>query len=263
MSKMQFLRQNFVNTTSVLAVDSNTGSVSNMLDRNLDTAWESSGYGSTTVTTIVFTPASPQVINRIALTGHNFKAFTIFYDQTTTNTLSLTSADTATSTWATNSQTAHFLEFDNKTITSLHIRITSAQTADTEKSIQELYVGSKYFTFANNPPHDNYSPEPQEKIFTHEMSDGGSVKYWLADTFKATIDMPFVSTAERVNFKSVYTANKSAPVVFVPYPTTTSWDQELYEVNWVNGFDFYKLEGNTKATSGFRGKINLAETARL
>lgn len=259
MWNMEFLKQNAINTTTVLSTTVNTSTLLRLIDRDKSVKWETSGYSSDTVSVIVLTPTATHTISRIAIINHNLKAFSIYYGDTTTNLISLTGS-TNTTNWTTNSETSHYLVIATTTISPtvpLTLRMTGAQTADTERYIGEYYVGQDYFRFANNPAASNYEPKPEEKMFKHSMSDGGLVKYFLKEKFTADIKLDFVSSAERANFKNVY--DQHLPFMFVPFPNTSTWDGDMYEVNWENSFDFYKLE-TEQIGNGYRGSIQLYET---
>ena len=89
------------------------------------------------------------------------------------------------------------------------------------------------------------------------MSDGGLVKYFLKEKFNAEITLDFVTSAERTNFRTVYTDH--LPFAFVPFADTSSWDGDMYEINWRNEFDFYELETES-LNVGYKGTIKLSET---
>lgn len=255
---MDFLKANYFTTSTVASVGSNTGTVVNMIDRDTATAYETSGFSSTTVTTLTITPATASVISRIILTNHNLKSFRIYYDATTTNLFTLdANYDTVSTLWTGNSATTHYLITSSQTVSALHIQMTAAITADTEKSIGELYIGQEHIQLTRNPAFNRYKPKINEKSFIHEMSDGGTVRNHLSNKYGATIELDFVSTADRTTFRTIY--DTIAPFDFVPFPDKTGWDGRMYEVTWINGFDFLRLQSNIEG-NGFKGKIEIKET---
>ena len=254
---MEFCYPNFVNTTTLLAVDSNSTTAKNMIDRRFSTKYESIGYGGTTATNITFTPATATVVSRIALNTHNLKDFQIFYDGTTTNTFTITGYSTSTIQYTTNSETSNYWVVSSQTVSSITLRATEAMTASSEKFITALYVGEIYHRLTKNPDTGGYSPRIKEKNFLHQMSDGGIIRYFLSEKFSATLKIPFVSQADRTSLKTAYSARTA--LQFIPFPTESDWDGDMYEVNWVNGFDLQKLTSNVIG-NGYSGVIMLEET---
>lgn len=258
MFNMEFIYQNYINTTTQFSVGAgNTGTLANLFDRNRSTLFSTNGYGSNTAATLTWQTASAFVVSRIAITGHNLKDFRIYHSGVTANTFALTGYNTTTSVWTTNSQTSTYLIVPTTTVTSLSIQMNAAFTADTEKVIAELYIGKEWVTFPMNPDSDSYSPKIIEENVLHKMSDGGTVRYHLGDKFKTSIGLTFLSTAQRTQFKTVY--DSFTPFNFVPFPTENNWDGDMYECNWVNGFDFLKLQNNIIG-NGYQAEIKLEET---
>jgi len=258
MSNMEFLYQNYVNTTTQISVtNAATSQVANLYDRKRSTTFSSVNATGTTNSTFVFSTATSFVVSRIILTGHNLKSFRVFHSSATANTFTLTGYDTTTSFWTTNSQTSTFLTVPTTTVTSICFDFIEAITSGSQKTIAELYIGKDYITFPHNPDFDAYDPTLKEKSIIHEMTDGGKVRYHLGDKFRASIGLTFLSTAERASFKSVYDA--FTPFVFVPFPDVSGFDGDYFEVNWTNGFDFYKLQSNVLG-NGYQGKITVEET---
>ena len=257
MFNFEFLKQNFINTTGVLSTTINTSTLANLLDRDPDVRWQTNGYSSNTASVITFTPSASKNVSRIALVNHNLKDFILFYDGATANTFVLSGYNTTATLFTTNSQTNSYFNVATQAVTSISLLMRGAQTADTERLIGDLYIGDAYFRFEHNPSAKNYKPKPEEKSFKHEMSDGGEVKYFLKEKFNADIVMDYVSLTERANFRTVY--KEHLPFVFVPYANTSSWDGDMYEVNWSNSFDFLALETESLAV-GYKGVIKLSET---
>lgn len=254
---MEICNSNRINTTTLITVDSNTSSVANLIDRNVDTNYITENYSGATSTTLVVTFPTATAISRIALGNHNIKDFSIFYDGTITNTFVLDSAySTSTIDYTANSQTSHFWAFSTVTVSSVHIKMNEAM-AVAEKQIAELYIGDKLHRFTQNPSSEDYESQIVEKNFIHRMSDGGAVRYFLADKFSANIQIPFISSADRSSFNTIYKTREE--LQFFPFPSEDNWDGAMYEVNWVNGFDFLKLTSNIE-NNGFTGVIQFMET---
>ena len=258
MWNMEICKNNYVNTTGILTVDSNTTGVANLIDRNRTTTYQTEGYNGTTATVIDIQFASPVVVSRIGLSKHNLKAFSAYYNDTTTNTFTL-DGDFSTSTisYTGNSETSHWFVVSSQTVSSLQISLNEAITATSEKFISELYTGDLHHRLTQNPSFNQYNPKLSEVNFMHKMSDGGTVRYFLADKFKATLKIPFISEADRAVLRTTYETRD--PVQFVPFPTALDWDGDMFNVNWSNGFDFFKLTSNIFG-NGYNGQIDFMET---
>jgi|6_EtaG_2_1085325.scaffolds.fasta_scaffold00880_15 L-rhamnose mutarotase len=257
MFNMEIKKANFINTTTALTVDSNSTTVVNMIDGNRDTEYASNGYSGATATNIIMTFSTPTVISRIYLVDHNLKDYSIFYDETTTNTFTLTGYSTSTIAYTGNSETSQYFVVSSQTVSTVYLRANEAMTASAEKVIADYYIGDLYHRFTQNPSADQYDPRINETSFNHKMSDGGTVRYFLADKFKASIQIPFVSSADRLELKTAYKSRN--PLQFTPLPTESDWGGDTYEVNWVNGFPFQKFTSNIIG-NGFTGQIDFEET---
>jgi hypothetical protein len=91
------------------------------------------------------------------------------------------------------------------------------------------------------------------------MSDGGTVVYFVQDNFKADIQRQYVDETEYDSLRSLHTL--VTPFSFVPFPTGTSWDDKMYEVNWIGDFDFESYSENVK-DAGYSGSMRLRETPK-
>lgn len=252
---MLFLRSNFFNTTTQATVDSNTSTVSDMIDGNESTQYISSGYNSDTLsTTITVTFDTTQTVSNIILLNHNMKKFLLYYNNTTTNLFSPSLL------YLTNSETSHFFSVATVTnITSINLKIDTTITPNQEKQLGEFIITNLLYDFSTDrlPTAKNYRPELQKKQVVHKMSDGGIHLYNIADKFKARIRLDFVPTSTEITLKSIYDLNDS--FLFVPFETTSAWDAQVYDVNWVKTYNFLRFTDNNK-NLGYRGEIRLAET---
>jgi hypothetical protein len=50
--------------------------------------------------------------------------------------------------------------------------------------------------------------------------------------------------------------------VFMPFPTGTSWDSRLWEVNWIGDFTFEQPAGNDFQSLGYSGELNIKESPK-
>jgi hypothetical protein len=50
-------------------------------------------------------------------------------------------------------------------------------------------------------------------------------------------------------------------LVFTPFPTGTSGNGDIFEVNWTGSYDFEQFSSNFK-DNGFKGQLRLRETPK-
>lgn len=250
MSRFEFLDENKLNTTSMFVVESGTGSLSYLYDRNLALDYVSSGYTGATATTLNIVFSSPTVVSRIALQNHNLKQFRIFYNSATANTF------TPDANVSQNSATNHYFGFASTTVSSISIQMDDVITSGDERSIGELVISDLKFEFAVNPEADNYDPKLFKQKIKHTMPDGGTSLFVVDSKFQATIKLRFISTSFKDDLLALY--NAGSPFYFVPEPTTTSWLGQAHEVVWTNDWNFTYAD-NSK-TQGWNGHLTIEET---
>ena len=255
---MEFIYSTYFNTTTLCTVNNGTNTVLYMFDQDSNTDFESSGDNSdATTTTIRIDFPDTQTVDRIILRDINFKSFKIYYNSNSANLFSMTGSVTGTSFWTGNSETSLYLICATVTnISSIFIEATATMIADEEKACGEFYISRKYFTMEYNPNAENYNPKFYGKQFSHEMSDGGNIVYYIAKKFQAEIELKYISETEHNNFLDLY--NENINFLFSPFPTGTNWDNKIYNVNWVGDFNFEKFSDNVK-NNGYSGKILLYE----
>jgi hypothetical protein len=248
MKTMQFFEQNLLNTTTMVTVDSGTGTVGYLFDRNLDVSYQSSGYTGATSTTITITFPTESVISRLMIQNHNLKSFSAYY-----NTASAFNPAIGT---ATNSDTYSYFTFASVTAASISIQMSDVIDAGQERTIGELYVGDAKVQFDYNPHTDNYDPKLYKQKIKHTMPDGGTNLFIVGNKYQANITLKFIGETFHDALKTVYDA--AAPLYFVPEATTSGWAGQAHEVVWVNDWDFTYAE-NSKS-QGYNGKIQIEET---
>lgn len=260
MGKMECLRANFLNTTTMITVDTGTINALYLMDRKTD-QWNSVGDNSdATTSTIRIEFASSKNIDRIAFQNINWKGFRVYYNSNTANLLTLDSTcPTNTSRWTQNSATSLFLKCTTITASIITIEITTTMSANAEKACGELWISEKYYSFVDNPTANNYKPNYDRKEYEHSMSDGGTCVYFIQDNYKAEIKRLYVSSSEHDSLLGLH--NLYTPFVFVPEPTGTGWNSNIYEVNWVGAFEFEQFQDNYKG-NGYTGTMRLKETPR-
>lgn len=249
---MLFLRKNELNTTTMVVVDAvNTSTVTYAFDRKPATQWSTVGYQTTTSTIFSVEFPTATVIDKIFLKGHNLKQFRVFYNSATANTFSTPINET------TNSATANYFTFNTVTVSSVQVQVDRATTTDTEKKIGELYVGSLLLSMERNPPTANYTPEIERKHVIHRMPDGGVSQFITSNRFRTTLRWRHLTDGFVTSLRNIY--DTSTSFVFTPFPTTSSWDGDAFEVLWTNDFDFRHSANNFDAGKG--GQIVLEERA--
>lgn len=256
---MEFLRKNFIDTTTSITVNSNTGTVANIMNRDLTFQYASSGLNDdTTISTFKISFEETQSVSRIALMGINVKGMNIFYDEVTANTFDLTTTgDTTASQWVSNSETSMFLKFAAVDCTSVSFDFKTTMEADANKAIGYLLVSNKHMTFDRVPNAFNYQPSIDPKSIVHTLSDGGTRVQTLAEKRSVRVALNYITTSFRNNLKNIYDLHDE--IVFCAFGTTTGWDEVLFPCSWVNGFEFNRFSDNA-AAAGFEGSILLKES---
>lgn len=257
---MEFININLVNTTTLVTVTSGTSTVERLFDRETF-QYQSSGFDSdATVTTLSVVFPSTQTVDRIALQNHNLKDFELYYDSNSANKFSL-SIETTSSDWTSNSATNSYLILASATaIKTLQIVASATIDANEEKKIGELWVTDLLVRLEHNPPAGQYKPKYDRKEYVHEMSDGGTAVYVVDKYFTADIGLSYQSDSMTTGLLDIY--NTASAFVFVPYPTTTGWRGDIFEVNWIGDYDFLQPAKNDYTSYGWKGTVKLRETPK-
>lgn len=255
MAVMEFLRQNLLNTTTMVTTTANNGvgTFAYAFDRNTRLKYTTLGYNSSTVSGFSVVFGTPTPVSHILLQNHNLRQFRVYYNSVTANSLAVVSSNSATST---------YIAFATITVNNIEIEFELQQTSgapasNTEKMIGEIIIGDRLLVFERNPAYNDWNPSFMRKQIIHEMPDGGVKVFQINDKFQSTLQWHYVTQTFR---DSLYTLWSSAnSMYFVPFPTTTAWDGRAYESVWIGDFNFTHEE-NSK-TQGFVGSIQLRETA--
>lgn len=256
---MEMLKQNYCQTTTQYTINSNTGTVENLLnpDRRVQYYSDTMNNDATTVSMRISFDATTTV-SRISLIGHNFKKFNIYYNGATANAFAMTSTSaTTTSQFLTNSETSQYFRVTPVDCTSVTIDIYSTQVANSEKAISQVVLSDPLVVFSRMPNANSYSPKIEVEQVVHQMSDGGYRTHTVQAKYAIDLKMKFLTTAFRNQLLSVY--NLQAPFMFCPFGTTTAWDAILFEAIWPGNFDLFKYADDALA-SGFSGTISMRET---
>ena len=194
----EIIRQNLVNTTTQLTMDSNTTNAANLFHRDPRRQWVSNGFNNDlTTSTITISFGTTQTISRIVLLEVNWKQVDIYYNEATANTFALTStAETTTSRWTQNSASGLYLTLNTLAVaTSVSFAVRSTQVANNEKAVGLIHISDTWFIFTRDPSAKNYLPALDPKRITHELSDGGRRVHHLADKWKADIRLQAIPLA--------------------------------------------------------------------
>ncbi len=257
---MELLKANYINTTSVISVDSNSSIASYMFDRDVRFQYESTGYTGSTVTTIRINFDQTLQVSRIALMSHNWKSFLIFYNGATANTFSLsTGVSTITSDFATNSETSQYLRVNPVYCTRVSIDIRDTMVAGSNRVIGYYALSDTRLVFDRPPSAKNYNVQLDPKDVVHTLSDGGIRIQNISDKFMANLKYEYLSVSVRNSLKEIWSSHSE--MLFCPFGTTTAWDAILFPCVWEGNFEFYKYADNA-ASAGFSGTIKLRETPR-
>lgn len=249
MALMEFLSANKLNTTgTIVAQSGNTGTVSYLFDRNTGLGFTTVGYESTSSAVLSIVFPSPTVLTNIMIQNHNLKQFRIYYDSTTANSLA---------NFTTNSASSTYLSFASVTVNSIDIQMDVATAINTEKTIGEFILSERQVAFERNPSAQNFQNTTARTRVIHTMPDGGVTMYNIANKFRAKMKWEFITASFQNSLLTIY--NSALPVYFVPFPTTTSWSGEAYEIIWTNDFEF-SYSDNSK-TQGFTGTIEIRQTS--
>jgi len=250
MALMELLSQNVINTTTLFVLPSTTNLAQYLIDRNRQLQYQTEGYTSDTSCVISVELATPTVISNILIQNHNMKDFRLFYDSVTANSLGI---------YANNSETSHYLNFNSITVSSIQLQIDTAMTADSERYIGEFIAAEKQLVFERNPDIKDYDPVIDRIQVKHVMADGGISIHNIRDKFKVKIKSRFITESHYENLNSLY--NTALPSYYVPFPNTSAWNGQAYEMVWSGDFN-YKYAANVK-TIGYSGDMVLEETPSI
>lgn len=251
MPNMEFLKSNFVNTTTVVDVNSGTATVGFLFDRKTATKFK----GTAATLTMNFTFNTGTSIDRIVLEDINFKQFSIVASGAN---ITLTNALTTTSSWSANSETSLYLYFSSITAATVTLNVVSV-TAAGNQELAQIWISEKLHELDRNPAAKDLKQKKDRKEYIHKLSGGGTAQYVLDDFYDARFGIEFVPSTEVVSLRSVYDEKKQ--IVFAPFPTGTNWGNKIFEVIWTGDFDFEQRADND-ASVGFNGSVRLVETAK-
>lgn len=256
----EFLSQNLINTTTQYVVDSNTVLVEQLLIRDITKQYISTGFNDDlTTTTITINFDATTAVDRVALLEHNLKGYTAYYNGATANTFALTTtAATTASDFSSNSETSQYFRTTSVNCTSVTFDLKTTQTANAEKAIGYIYLGTLDLEWDRIPGAKDYKVKLAPKQVIHKLSDGGTRVQNIQDKWMVDIKFKNITKSFRDSLRTSY--NSTDPMWFCPFGTTTSWDGVFFESVWEGPFDFYMYSDNA-VSAGFSGSLRLRETA--
>ena len=244
----------------MLTVTPSVDRKANLFDRK-ERGYKSSGYSSDTLTTIIVDFGTSTGIDIIALQNNNL-ADLIIWDHMFGYVFSLTSnCPTSVSYWNSNTVSNLFLELTQpQTWTTIYIECGITSPKWDEKKLGELWFLENLYSFDKLPDYTKYRPTLKTNNVIHKMSDGGVIQYKKDSTFKSTIQLDYVSDSCVESLREIYDMRDS--FVFIPFPTGTGWNGEIYEVNWTNKFDFMRLNNSFQTGNNWKGTIHFTEVTK-
>jgi hypothetical protein len=255
---MEFIKANYLNTTTQIAVNSNTGTVSNLFNRDKLYQYYSDQFANDlTTSSITITFDATTAVSRIALVDTNFKEFSIFYNGSTASTFTLVGGDTTVSSYTGNTDANKYFRFATLQVSSITINAKKTITVDQEKVLGLLVISDLELSLTKIPSAQSYRPKIVPKQVVHKLSDGGTRIHTVRRKWETQLNLDYIDATERDTLYDLY--SNATEFNFAPFGTTTSWDGLIFESVWDGSFDFYEYSDNA-ASSGFSGKISLKET---
>lgn len=257
---MEFLSANLINTTTQIAVTSNTLLAENIFIRDKYYQFYTDGQNSDTTTsaltvTITFETTTP--VSRISMNDFNFKSFYFYYNGSTANSFSILNADTTTSNYISNTDENKYFRFNTVQCSSITFYAKETMIADQEKRLGLLTISDLIVELEKIPSAKGYKPTINPKQIVHTLSDGGTRIHKVRDKWDINFSLDYVTEDQRSLLFDLY--DLSDPFVFCPFGTATGWDGFIFESVWVGPFQFYSFSDNA-TVSGFSGRIQLKET---
>jgi hypothetical protein len=255
---MELIKANFINTTTQLVVNTNTGTAENLMIPDPSFQFYSSGFNNdNTTVTLRVNFDQTTTVDRLAIVGHNLKDFTAFYNGLTASTFALLNGPTTASNWSSNSETSQYLTCTPVACTSVSFDLKKTQVANAEKAIGYLVISEQRYDFVRVPAAKGYRPVLDAQEVEHRLSTGDTRVQNLTNKWNFEVELNYITESQRNSLRTIYDLHTSH--IFVPFGTATSWDKVIAPVVWPAPFNFYRFSDNAPST-GFEGSIRLLET---
>lgn len=257
---MDLLKPNFINTTTGIVVDSNTTTAEYIMNPDPTFQWITSGLNDdNTTSTMRINFSQTLTVSRIALLGINLKEFSLYYNGVTANAFGLTSTcNTNTSSWNANSETGLYLHVNPVACTSVSMAMKKTMVANAEKAVGYFLLSEERLNFSRIPAAKNYTPLTSPKEVVHSLSNGTTrVQGISTNRWSFDVQLEYIDEDMRDSLHDIWKLHSDH--VFVPFGTSTGWDQAIAPVVWPGAFNFFKYSDNA-VSSGFEGSMQLMET---
>lgn len=256
---MEFIKANLITDEDLITVDSNTETAINMINPDKIFQYITTGYDDdNTTASITISFGQTISIDRIALLNHNLKDYTLFYNGATANTFSLTGGDTSTSSYSSNSETSQYFVSSSIDCTSVTLDMKKTMQADSDKAVGLFVLSESELEFPRIPSSKNYKIEQASEEITHRLSDGGVRVHTIQGKWNAKIKFKYIERSFVDDLKDIY--DQKTSFIFVPFGTTTSWDEVIFDSVWTGDFDFFEFSDDA-VNAGYKGSIRLYETS--
>jgi hypothetical protein len=256
---MELIRANYANTTTQFVVNDNTASVSNILIPDTRYQFYSANFANdSTTVTMRINFDSTQTVDRILISGHNLKSFTIYYNGATASTFAILNGNTTVSNYTSNSDTSQYFTVTPVACTSVSIDMKSTIVANQNKYVGWLVLSELLTDFGGRRPSaENYEPINNPKSVRHELSDGGNRIHSIDDKWSVNLAYDYLTQTVRDDLADIY--DNKEEMIFQSLGTATGWDGFAFPCVWDGPFSFYRYSTNN-SVAGFSGSLTLLET---
>lgn len=222
--------KNYVNSDDTITVDSGSGSIANIYDRDIDSQWASSGANNDAVdVTMIITfyegsAAVSRTIDTLLMLNHNIKAFDVYYwDGAAYQLWHSFTGQAATYT---------FFSLSSQTTSIVKIVFHTTQSANQEKKVGELNLMALQVDFGQDLY--TYQVQFRQRVKDVPLGDGslkrGVIRwtYNRIEKYEATWSLILATDALLASLLSI----KQAGLPFLWYPESVSRPTEIWYVHW-------------------------------
>ena len=200
------------------------------------------------------------IINAIAFQNNNLRNWQVNINSTTITLdtdyiyLNDAGAQMVTASFTQWSDNNTILIFSSITCATIEVFIFSSTSGD--PYIGQMIPCELIYELPNNPNFSKYKPILKDKIEKTTI-DGGSLTYRIKEKFSGKISLNYVPASVTSNLYSLY--NTSTSYHFCPFPTGTSWDGDIWPVNWTGNYLFKENNVNNRRLPYYKGSLILKE----
>jgi hypothetical protein len=237
------------------AYHSNDPSLSALLDKKSSNLFTWSA-GTGTNTCLHLSLAAATNINVLLLQNINFSKFEI---QINSLAVSPIGADTTTAFWDSWTDENLYLEFSTIAAQTIDVYVYTT-TSGGDRECGQIIATELQYELPWNPNFSDYLPTLSGRRQQKIMSDGGIKTYSIAEKFKASFRLNYVPPSVTSGIRDLYNSDNS--YIFVPFATTTGWDGDAWEINFVGEYNLKQAANNDTSDPYYKGSIIIAETAQ-